>query len=90
MKVLIGHWGHEANTFAEKHADYARYTSRVPTFGEDSIRAHEGTPSYLGGIIHACREEGMEMIPTCAHTAAAPILTDSSISVFDARCAAHL
>jgi len=75
MKVLIGHWGHEANTYAEEHATFEVYTGRGLFLGEESIRANEGTPSYLGGIIRACREEGIEMIPTCAYTAAAPVLT---------------
>lgn len=74
MKILVGHWGHEANTFSESLASYEAYTARGITFGADSIRAHEGVPSYLGGIIRACREEGVEMIPTCAYTAAAPVL----------------
>ncbi len=74
MRVIIGHFGHEANTFSEKMASYEEFTQRGPTFGEASILAHEGTPSYLGGIIRACREDGVEMVPTCAHTAAAPVL----------------
>ncbi|MBR2634092.1 MAG: M81 family metallopeptidase [Clostridia bacterium] len=74
MKILVGHWGHEANTFSESMANYESYTARGITFGEESIRAHEGVPSYLGGMIRACREEGIEMIPTCAYTAAAPVL----------------
>ena len=74
MRVLIGHWGHEANTFAEHMASYEEYTGRGPTFGQESIRANRGLPSYLGGIIKACEEDGVEMVPTCAYTGAAPIL----------------
>lgn len=74
MNVIIGHFGHEANTFAEQHANYESYTTRGAFFGEESIRVNEGLPVYLGGVIRACREEGIHMIPTCAYTAAAPIL----------------
>lgn len=79
MKVLIGHFGHEANTFAEKHATYEEYTGRGMTVGENSILANEGTSVYLGGIIKACREEGIEMVPTCAYTAAMPVLTEDCV-----------
>ncbi|MBO5652838.1 MAG: M81 family metallopeptidase, partial [Clostridia bacterium] len=74
MKILIGHWGHEANTFAEEEATWENYTGRGPTFGEESISANENLPSFLGGIIRACRREGIEMIPTVAYTGACPIL----------------
>ena len=75
MKVLIGHFSHEANTFAEEMVNFEQYTSKGIYFGEESIRVSEGTSLYLGGIIKACREEGIEMIPTCAYSAAAPVLT---------------
>ena len=75
MKVLIGHFSHEANTFAEKPVTYEQYTGKGIFFGEESICASEGTSLYLGGIIKACREEGIDMIPTCAYSSAAPVLT---------------
>ena len=75
MKVIIGHFGHEANTFAENKTSYEEYIGRGIYIGEASIRMYEGTAAYLGGIIRACREENIEMIPTCAYTAAAPTLT---------------
>lgn len=75
MKVLVGHFGHEANTFAENKTTYADFIGRGIRLGEESIRAAEGTAVYLGGIIRACREENIEMIPTCAYTCAAPTLT---------------
>ena len=75
MKVLIGHFGHEANTFAEKKTTYQDFIGRGIWLGEESIRKAEGTAVYLGGIIRAGREENVEMIPTCAYTCAAPTLT---------------
>ena len=74
MKVLIGHFSHEANTFAEQMQTYEEYTSKGLFVGEESITASEGTSLYMGGIIKACREENIEMIPTCAYSAAAPTL----------------
>jgi len=86
MKVIIGHFGHEANTFAEHHADYEEYTGRGIQVGEDVIAVNEGTSVYTGGIIAACREENIEMIPTCAYTAAMPILTRECVE----RMLAHI
>jgi len=75
MKILIGHFGHEANTFASQKFGFEQFASRVFLHGEEAITANEGTSSYSGGIIQAGREEGVEMIPTCAYTCAAPVLT---------------
>ena len=75
MKVLIGHFGHEANTFAENKTSYADFIGRGIRIGRESIEKAEGTAVYLGGIIRACREENIDMIPTCAYTCAAPTLT---------------
>ena len=75
MKVLVGHFGHEANTFAENKTGYEEYIGRGIWLGEESIAKAEGTSIYLGGIIRACREEQIDMIPTCNYTCAAPTLT---------------
>ena len=75
MKVLVGHFGHEANTFAENKTSYEDFIGRGIWLGDDSIAKSEGTAVYLGGIIQACREEQIDMIPTCAYTCAAPTLT---------------
>lgn len=79
MKVLIGHFNHEANTFADGVVSYEQYTTRGLYFGEDSIRANEGTTNYLGGVLRACREEGIDVIPTCSYAAAAPVLSTSCV-----------
>jgi microcystin degradation protein MlrC len=79
MKVLVGHFGHEANTFAENNIGYDDFIGRGIWLGEDAITKSEGTAVYLGGIIRACREEGIDMIPTCAYTCAAPTLTTECV-----------
>jgi len=75
MKVLIGQFNHEANTFADGPVSFEQYTVRGLFTGEDSIRANEGTTNYLGGVLRACAEEGIEVIPTCSYAAAAPVLS---------------
>ena len=56
MKVLVGHFSHEANTFAEEMVSFEQYTSKGASFGDDVIKNSEGTSLYMGGIIKACRE----------------------------------
>ncbi len=93
MKVLVGHFSHEANTFAEELTDFKKYTARGGLFGSDVITKSEGTSVYMGGIIQACREENIEMIPTCAHSCAAPVLTrecvDRMMDTILPVCEAH-
>ena len=79
MKVLIGHFNHEANTFADGIVSFEQYATRGFYAGEDSVRAYEGTKNYLGGVLRACREEGIDVIPTCAYAAAAPVLSASCV-----------
>ena len=75
MKVLVGHFSHEANTFAEEKTDFEQYTAKGVLIGDEVIQKSEGTSLYLGGVIRACREENIDMIPTCAISTAAPVLT---------------
>ncbi len=80
MKIIIGHFGHEANTFAENKTSYEEFIGRGILIGEESVQKSEGTAVYLGGIIRACREENIEIIPTCAYTCAAPTLTEECVN----------
>jgi len=75
MKVLIGHFSHEANTFGERHPSFAEYISRGAFFGDEILTVFDGVSSYLGGVIAAGKEENVEMIPTCGHSAAFPTLS---------------
>lgn len=93
MKVLIGHFNHEANTFADGVVSFEQYTTRGLHCGEDCIQANEGTTNYLGGVLQACREEGIDVIPTCSYSAAAPVLSTSCLEKMMATilpvCEAH-
>lgn len=79
MKVLIGQFNHEANTFADGPVSFEQYTVRGLYHGEDAIRADEGTANFLSGAIRACREEGIDIIPTCTYAAAAPVLSTDCV-----------
>jgi len=75
MKVFTGHFGHEANTFASHPTTYEAYCSKGALIGEEILVKHRGTPSWIGGIMQAAEEDGVELIPSFALTSANPILT---------------
>ena len=79
MKILIGKFGHEANTFAAKPASFELFAaSGTLTCGERIIPMFRGTPDYLGGMIDAAEAHGgVELIPTVACLTAAPTLSGS-------------
>lgn len=75
MKVLMGHFGHEANTFSSNKTSYEDYIAKGAFFGDEVLKIHSGKPTYSGGVIKAASEEGIELIPTVDHTTAAPTLS---------------
>ena len=74
MKVLIGKFTHEANTFASKPCTFELFTGREWLQGEDLFRVFSGTPDYLGGMIRYASENGIDLIPSIAVDNAAPTL----------------
>ena len=76
MKILIGKFGHEANTFASHHEQFEPYAASGSLCrGEAIIPTFRGTPDYIGGMIDAAEEAGAALIPTIACLTAAPTLT---------------
>lgn len=77
MKILIGKFGHEANTFAINSVSFEQFAaSGSLTRGEKILSIFQHTPDYLGGMIAAAQEHGgVELIPTIACLAAAPTLS---------------
>jgi len=64
MKVLIGHFTHEANTFCSKDASFEVFAENGYFKGNQLFERYIGTPHYIGGFIKAAEEEGIELIPT--------------------------
>ncbi len=78
MKILIGKFGHEANTFASHHEQFEPYAASGSLCrGEAIIPTFRGTPDYIGGMIDAAEEAGAALIPTIACLTAAPTLTST-------------
>lgn len=63
MKIAIGEFGQETNSFAPGPCSFERF-SPTGWFEPDTLLARfEGSGSYLGGMIKAAREEQVELIP---------------------------
>lgn len=80
MKILIGKFAHEANTFASKLADYDSFSkSGSLVCGDKMIDHFRGKPDYLGGMIDVAEELGIELVPTISVLAAAPTLSNDCV-----------
>ena len=63
MKIMICCFGQETNTFSPKRLSFEDFIPNGWQPAETLIRHYEGTQSYLGGAIDACRQEGVEILP---------------------------
>jgi len=63
MKLMICCFGQETNTFSPKRLSYDEFLPMGWTGAETLIQGYEGTCSYLGGAIEACRRENVQIIP---------------------------
>lgn len=81
MRVLIGWFGHETNTFSRVKSDFDLLTSQGCWEGDEILEVFRGTPSYLGGMIRCADEKGIELIPTFGVENAGPTLTDECVDI---------
>ncbi len=63
MRIMIACFGQETNTFSPDRIGIETFLPDGWHRAEDLIGNYEGTASYLGGAIRACRAKGVEMIP---------------------------
>lgn len=68
-KVLIGEFKHETNVFCSVSTTKADYEARSLKYGADIISYFEGKKVELGGMIEACRQKELEMLPVIAANA---------------------
>ncbi len=68
-KVLIGEFKHETNIFCSVPTTKADYEARSLKYGENIISYFEGKKVELGGIIEACRQNELEILPVIAANA---------------------
>jgi len=79
MKILIGWFGHETNTFSRRTTDFDLLTSQGAWYEQEIIDVFTNTPSYLGGMIKCANEHGIELIPTFGVENAGPTLSDDCV-----------
>ena len=63
MKIMICCFGQETNTFSPKRLSYDEFLPNGWRKAETMVASFEGTRSYLGGAIAACREQQVQIIP---------------------------
>lgn len=76
MRIFIGRYGHEVNTFSGKRTDFESF-KEVGRWvrGQILLERFAGSTCYLGGIIDVGKTNGVELYPSAQVEAAAPILT---------------
>jgi len=80
MRVLIGWFGHETNTFSKRKTDLELFTSQGIWEGDDLVSTFTGTPSYLGGMIKYATQNNIHLIPTIGVENAGPTLDDHCLN----------
>jgi microcystin degradation protein MlrC len=66
MRIAIGQFQEESNTFVRQLADLDFFASNTLLYGDDIITASRGTHAELGGFLDVLRQEGVEVVPTVA------------------------
>ena len=79
MRILIGWFGHETNTFSRRTTDFELLASQGFWKQKELISVFTGTPSYLGGMIRCANEHGVGLIPTLGVENAGPTMTDGCL-----------
>ena len=66
MRIAIGALSHETNTFCGAPTEVGEFKDREWTHGEALVARHRGVRDYLGGMLAAAEERGIEVVPTFA------------------------
>jgi microcystin degradation protein MlrC len=64
MRVAVGGISHETNTFCRGESTLANFQERAWAEGEEMIERNRGVRNYIGGIIDAAEQQGIELVPT--------------------------
>lgn len=76
MRILIGRFCHEGNGFSTQILNFEQfYRPGRWQHGEEVIRAHKGTTSYIGGMIETAEKHHVEVVPTVHCGGAAPTIS---------------
>lgn len=91
MRIAIGEFSHEANAFANTHADFARFAPGGWVEPETLLDEYRGTASFLGGMIDVAEARGVTLVPLpTIPDAACPILKQETFDYIITRICGHL
>jgi len=80
MKVFIGRFGHESNTFATPLTTFEMFKDISQLIeGKDALTVFPGTGDFMGGIVDKGNELGVEMVPTMAGESVSSRLTNECL-----------
>lgn len=89
MKILLGWFGHETNTFSRARTDFDLLISQGSWEGQEILDIFRGTPSYMGGMIQRADEDGIELLPTFAVENAGPTISDPCLKYVTGKLVAY-
>lgn len=76
MKIFVGRFGHEANTFSSELTDFKTFKDLSHWVrGEIIKEMFPGTPTFMGGILDIGNKYGVDMYPSSCCECAAPTLS---------------
>ncbi|HHU06807.1 MAG TPA: M81 family metallopeptidase [Clostridiaceae bacterium] len=76
MKILIGHFGHEANTFSSRILDFDEFKDYSDWLHGDVLKEiFLSTPTYLGGMLEVGNKYGVDLFASISAEAPAPLLS---------------
>lgn len=64
MKIAIGQVTHETNTFSNTETTRESFEAWEWCYGKEIIHKHKGVSDYLGGMIDACEQKNIDILPT--------------------------
>src|SRR5262245_55042438 len=69
MRIAIGQFMEESNTFVRQRADLAHFRATQLLYGEEIVERLRGTRAEVGGFLDVLGPAGVEVIPTVAANA---------------------
>jgi microcystin degradation protein MlrC len=90
MRIAIGGISHETNTFRAGLTGVAQFQAQEWQHGAEMLEKHEGVRDFLGGMIAAGSQLGIEIVPTFAANTepSATIAGDAYVTMRDELLAA--
>ena len=80
MKIMIGTFGQETNTFSPNRIGFDKLMPTGWIKSETIIEGYRGTGTYLGGAIAAAEEAGVEIVPfDSIHLSGGPLMTEECL-----------